>query len=156
MESVNKILVSSIMYYILKKKQKQMNKQKKCHCLPKPSTSINDNLRLGVHSTNCPHLYILCECPEHLLGNLEGLKEVLPPLNVDGVIVRVMPVEIRDALLETEEIVHSADDDVHCGRVASLSSKVVLEVSIVAFAEKLKESKQAFGEEVVRENLAKD
>lgn len=49
-------------------------------------------------------------------------------------VVRVMPVEIRDALLQPEKIVDSTDDDVDSCRVASLCPEVVLEVGIVTLA----------------------
>ena len=102
------------------------------------------------------HLYVLGECPEHLLGDLESLEKVLSPTDVNGLVVRVVPVEVRDALLETEEVVHRAYHDVHCGRVPSLSSEVVLKVCVVTLAEKLKETKETLGEEVVRKDLAQN
>ena len=63
-------------------------------------------------------------------------------------LVRIVPVEIRDALLESKEIVNRADDDVDSGRVASLRLEVVLKVSVVALAEKLEESEETLCEEM--------
>lgn len=102
------------------------------------------------------HLDVLCESPKHLLGNFECLEEVLPPLNVNRLVVCVVPVEVGDALLETEEVVHSANHDVDRGRVAGLSSEVVLEVCIVSLAEQLKEPKETLCEQVVRKNFAQN
>ena len=39
-----------------------------------------------------------------------------------------MPVEVHHGLLQTEQVINSADDDVNCCRVAGLSSPVVLEL----------------------------
>ena len=102
------------------------------------------------------YLNVLGESSEHLLGHLEGFEEILPTLNVNGVIVGVVPVEVRDTLLKSKEIVHGTDDYVDGGRVTSLRSKVVLEVRVVSLTEKLKESKQALCKEVVGEHLAED
>ena len=40
--------------------------------------------------------------------------------------VRVVPVEIGDGLLQTKEVVHCVDDDVHRGGIACLCPQVVL------------------------------
>lgn len=79
-------------------------------------------------------LYVLRERPEHLLGHLEGFEEVLPARQVNGLIVGVVPVEIGDGLLETQEVVHSAHDDVDGGCVAGLRPQVVLEGQVVTLA----------------------
>lgn len=71
-------------------------------------------------------------------------------------VVCVVPVEVRDALLKPEEIVHGAEDDVDCCCVASLRSEVVLEVRVVTFAKKLEKSKQTLREEVVPKNPAEN
>ena len=91
-----------------------------------------------------------------MLGHLESFQEVLSALYVDGVVVRVVPVEVGDALLQSKEIVDRADDDVHGRRVPRLSSKVVLKVSVVALAEQLQESEETLREEMVGENLAEN
>ena len=102
------------------------------------------------------HLYVLGECPEHLLGDLESLEKVLSPSYVNGLVVRVVPVEVRDAFLKMKKIVHRAYHNVHRGRVPSLSSEIVLKVSVVTLAEKLKETEETLGEEVVRKDLAQN
>lgn len=66
------------------------------------------------------YLNIFCECSEHLLGNLECLEKVLPARKINGVIVSIVPVEVRDGFLQTKEIVHSTHDDVDGGGVACL------------------------------------
>ena len=71
-------------------------------------------------------------------------------------VVSVVPVEVRDALLQSKEIVDRGDDDVDGGRIARLRSEVVLKVCVVALAEKLEESKQTLCEEMVRENLTEN
>ena len=71
-------------------------------------------------------------------------------------VVSVVPVEVRDALLQSKEIVDCGDDNVDGGRVASLRSEVVLKVGVVSLAKKLEESKQALCEEMVRENLTEN
>ena len=76
---------------------------------------------------HAPHLYVLCESPEHLLGYNKGLEEVFPPGKVNGVLLRVVPVEVCDGLLQSQQVVHCAGDDVDCGSVASLRPEVVLE-----------------------------
>lgn len=91
-----------------------------------------------------------------MLCHLESFEEVLPALDVDGVVVRVVPVEVRDAFLQSKEVVDRADDNVHSCRVPCLSSKVVLKVSVVALTEQLEESKQTLREEMVGENLAEN
>ena len=91
-----------------------------------------------------------------MLGHFERLEEILSALNVYGMIVCVVPVEVRDALLQSKEIVNCTDDNIHSGRVPSLSSKVVLKLCVVALTEKLEKSKQTLGEEVVGKNLAKN
>ena len=39
-----------------------------------------------------------------------------------------MPVEVHDGLLQSQQVVHCADDQVDGGRVASLGPQVVLPV----------------------------
>ena len=58
--------------------------------------------------------------------------------------------------METKEVVHRAYHDVDGGRVSRLSSEVVLEVSVVTFAEKLKEAKETLCEEMVGKDLAEN
>lgn len=41
-------------------------------------------------------------------------------------LARVMPVEVHDGLLQSQQVVDGADDDVHSRRVPSLGSEVVL------------------------------
>ena len=102
------------------------------------------------------HLYVFSECPEDLLGHLESFEEVPSALNVDGVVVRVVPVEVGDALLQSKEVVDCADDNIHGGRVPRLSSEVVLKVSVVALTEQLEEPKETLREEMVGENFAEN
>lgn len=71
-------------------------------------------------------------------------------------VVSVVPVEVRDALLQSKEIIDRGDDNVDSGRVASLRSEVVLKVGVVSLAQKLEESKQALCEEMVGENLTEN
>ena len=99
-------------------------------------------------------LYVLCESPEHLLGHFESLKEVFPARQVDGLVVRIVPVEVGDGLLQTKEKVHSAHDDVDSGGVASLCTQVVLESQVVSLAEELEETEEGDGQREVWEDLA--
>lgn len=103
-----------------------------------------------VQTTN---LNIFRESSKDLFGNLESLKEALPAWEIDDVIVGVVPVEVRDGLLETEQEVHRGDNDIHGRGVAGLSPQVVLEVLIVSLAEELEESEERDGEWTVMEDL---
>ena len=77
--------------------------------------------------TPCAYLCILCEGAEDLFGHLEGLQEVLSALQVNCLIVRVVPVEVTNGLLQTKKVVHSADNDIHGCCVARLCAKIILE-----------------------------
>ncbi len=65
-----------------------------------------------------------------------------------------MPVEVGDGLLEAEEVVHGADDDVDGGGVASLGAEVVLEVEVVPLADQLQEVEERDGQVEVGKDLA--
>ena len=67
-----------------------------------------------------------------------------------------MPVEVGDGLLQPQQVVDRAHDDVYGGGVPSLSPQVVLEGEVVTFAEKLQEAEETNGKGVVRENLTHD
>ncbi len=91
-------------------------------------------------------LYVLCECPEDLLGHFESLEKVLPPLQVDGLVVGVVPVEVRDGLLQPQQVVHGAHNDVDGCGVACLRAQVILEGQVVALAQELQEAEERDGE----------
>ena len=104
-----------------------------------------------------PHtrtLRVLRQSSHNLFGHFECLEEVLPPLEVDDGAVRIVPVEVRDGLLQPQEVVHSADHDVDCGGVARLCAQVVLEGLVVPLTQELEESKQRGDEGGLREHLA--
>ena len=91
-----------------------------------------------------------------MLGDLESLQEILSALNVDSLVVRVVPVKVSNALLEPKEVVNRRYDDVNGGRIACLSAEVVLEVSVVAFTEKLEKSKETSCEHVIGKDFAEN
>ena len=64
-----------------------------------------------------------------------------------------MPVEVRNRLLESEQVIHSAHYDVDSGGVASLSTQVVLEVQVVSLTQELEEVEQRDGQVVVRQHF---
>ena len=47
------------------------------------------------------HLNIFSEGPEDLFGHPECSQEAVPAKEVNGVLARVVPVEVRDGLLES-------------------------------------------------------
>ena len=99
------------------------------------------------HPSQClTHLHIFCECPKHLFGYLKCLEEVLPPRNVDGPVVSVVPIEIRDGLLQAKQVVHCAHNDIYGGGVASLCPQVVLEGEVVPLTQELEEQEKSDGE----------
>ncbi len=65
---------------------------------------------------------------EDLAGNPDGLEEVGLPGRIDDLLARVVPVEVHHGLLETEQVVDGADDQVDGGRVAGLRTQIVLPV----------------------------
>lgn len=64
-----------------------------------------------------------------------------------------MPIKIRDGFLKSEEIVHSAHDDVDSGGVPSLSPQIILEREVVTFAEELQKVEERYGEVVTRKDF---
>jgi hypothetical protein len=74
------------------------------------------------------YLDVFSEGAEDLGGYHDGATEVLCAGLVDDLLVAVVPVEVHDGLLQSQQVVHRADDQVDGGRVARLRSQVVLEV----------------------------
>ena len=58
--------------------------------------------------------------------------------------------------MESEEVVDRCYDDVDGGCVAGLSAEVVLEVSVVAFTEKLEKPKETLCEHVIRKDFTEN
>ena len=98
------------------------------------SLDMSDHIIYTVqgYKTNCKqavgYLYILSEGPKDLFGDPESPQETVSPEEVDGLLVRVVPVKVRDGLLEPQEVVHGAGDDVDCCCVPSLCPQVILEL----------------------------
>ena len=74
------------------------------------------------------YLDILGEGPEDLFGDSESPEKTVSAEKVDGLLARVVPVKVRDGLLESQQVVHCAGDDVDCSCVTCLGPQVVLEV----------------------------
>lgn len=72
-------------------------------------------------------LDVLCEGAEHLFANFNSSNEILLASVINGFFAGVMPIEVHDGFLEAKQIVHTADNDVHGCRIASLRTQVVLE-----------------------------
>ena len=73
------------------------------------------------------YLNVLSDTGKHLCWHRDGTEEAVTSCGVNGVLARVVPVEVHHGLLQTQQVVHSWDDDVHCCCVASLGTQVVLE-----------------------------
>ena len=73
------------------------------------------------------YLNVLSDTGKHLCWHRDGTEEAVTSCGVNGVLARVMPVEVHHGLLQTQQVVDSRDDDVHCCCVASLGTQVVLE-----------------------------
>lgn len=102
------------------------------------------------------NLYIFRESSEHLLGHLECLEEIFPPGQVNGTVARVVPIEVRDGLLYTKQVVHCTHNDIDSGGVARLRPQVVLEGEVVPLAQKLEKSEERDGECMVWEDFTND
>ena len=76
---------------------------------------------------------------EDLAGHPDGLGQVGLAGRVDDFLARVVPVKVHHGLLEAEQVVDRADDQVDRRRVASLAPQVVLPVDVVALGRQLKE-----------------
>ncbi|RNA06235.1 hypothetical protein BpHYR1_032513 [Brachionus plicatilis] len=90
-------------------------------------------------------LYVLGERVEHLFGDVDGAAKVVLAGRVHRALARVVPVEVHERLLQPQQVVHGADDYVHCGVVAGLGAQIILKLQIVAFAQQLQKSEQGAG-----------
>ena len=66
-----------------------------------------------------------------LTGNPDGLEEVRLPGRVDHLLAWIVPVEVHHGLLQTEQVVDGADDQVDGGRVAGLGTQIVLPICLI-------------------------
>ena len=79
---------------------------------------------------------------EDLAGHADGGEKVGLTGRVDELLARVVPVEVHDGLLEPEQVIHDADDQVDNGGVSGLVAQVVLPVVIVTLRSELEEAQQ--------------
>ena len=70
----------------------------------------------------------LRDAGEQLRSDLDGSEEGGFSSFVDRVATGVVPIEVHERLLQTQQVVDRADDDVHGRCVACLTAQVVLEV----------------------------
>lgn len=85
-------------------------------------------VNIHVHITQGAHLNAFRQRIEHLAAHLNGAQKVLLSALVDHLLARVVPIEVHDRLLQPQQIVHGAVDQVDAGGVAGLRAKVVLEI----------------------------
>ena len=84
--------------------------------------SVNNKIAIKHQNFSTPRV------KANLAGNSDGLEEVGLSGRINDVLARVVPVEVHHGLLEPQEVVDGADDQVDGSGVAGLGSKVILPV----------------------------
>lgn len=59
---------------------------------------------------------------ENLTCDTNGFEEIDFTRRVDQFLAWIMPVEVHDRLLQSQQVIDSADDDIDGGRITSLGS----------------------------------
>lgn len=68
----------------------------------------------------------LSECVEDLTGHTDCLEEVRLARRIDDLLARIVPIEIHNRFLQTQQIIHRANDHIYSGCVARLGAQIVL------------------------------
>lgn len=88
----------------------------------------------------------LRERVKHLTGNSDGLKEINFSSRINQLLARIMPIEVHNRLLQSQQVIDSADYHVDCGGISSLSSQIVLPLKVVTLASELDEAEKRTSE----------
>ena len=86
------------------------------------------HIHVHAHAHNPTNLYVFCESSEHLLCYPEWGQEGIPGWVANTLVISMVPVEVSNGLLQSEQVVHCSHYNVHCGCVTLLSMQLVLKL----------------------------